>query len=109
LLQHPSAADRSTPVAKAPITTLLQDQIGTKLAEGVFWRKDGTSFPAEYSIAPIWEQDRLIGTVVTFKDAAGEPSIGATLRPEPDVTDTLLSYHWVSDAAMGCVQCKPSR
>jgi PAS domain S-box-containing protein len=66
---YPPAADPSTPVAKAPITALLQDLTSTMLTQGVFWRKDGTSFPVEYSIAPIWERHKLVGTVVTFKDS----------------------------------------
>jgi diguanylate cyclase (GGDEF)-like protein/PAS domain S-box-containing protein len=34
----------------------------------MFWRKDGTSFPAEYISTPIWENGQLVGTVVTFQD-----------------------------------------
>jgi PAS domain S-box-containing protein len=34
----------------------------------VFWRKDGTSFPVEYASRPIYEQDRVVGAVVTFAD-----------------------------------------
>jgi PAS domain S-box-containing protein len=34
----------------------------------VFWRKDGTSFPVEYASTPIYEEDRLVGAVVTFED-----------------------------------------
>ena len=35
----------------------------------VFWRKDGTSFPTEYTSTPIrGEHDNWVGAVVTFKD-----------------------------------------
>jgi diguanylate cyclase (GGDEF)-like protein len=34
----------------------------------VLWRKDGTSFPAEYHSTPIYRTDELIGAVVTFHD-----------------------------------------
>jgi CheY-like chemotaxis protein/nitrogen-specific signal transduction histidine kinase len=34
----------------------------------VFWRKDGTSFPVEYSSSPIFDQNNLVGAVVTFTD-----------------------------------------
>lgn len=34
----------------------------------VFWRKDGTSFPVEYRCEPIWENGKLIGSVVSFSD-----------------------------------------
>ncbi len=34
----------------------------------LFYRKDGSTFPVEYTCAPIMECDREIGTVVVFKD-----------------------------------------
>ena len=38
------------------------------LAEQVFYRKDGTTFPVEYMRAPIREGDRAVGAVVIFRD-----------------------------------------
>jgi PAS domain-containing protein len=34
----------------------------------VLWRKNGTSFPVDYTSTPIWEDGQLAGAVVTFKD-----------------------------------------
>lgn len=34
----------------------------------LFWRKDSSSFPAEFAITPIREQDQECGAVVTFKN-----------------------------------------
>ena len=34
----------------------------------MYWRKDGTSFPIEFTSSPLFEDDRLSGAVVTFKD-----------------------------------------
>lgn len=34
----------------------------------VLWRKDGSSFPVEYSSTPIVEKNKNIGVVVTFRD-----------------------------------------
>lgn len=42
---------------------LIQDT-----ANGIFWRRDGTSFSGEYAIAPIKHQKKIIGAVLTFKD-----------------------------------------
>ena len=38
----------------------------------VFWRKDGSCFPVEYTSMPIRENDRLVGAVVTFRDTTSE-------------------------------------
>lgn len=34
----------------------------------VFWRKDGSSFPVDYVSTPIWENMKIKGAVVIFKD-----------------------------------------
>jgi len=36
----------------------------------VFWRKDGTSFPVEYVSAPLYDDDRIVGAVLAFRDIA---------------------------------------
>jgi PAS domain S-box-containing protein len=36
--------------------------------DGVFWRKDGTSIPVEYTSTPVWEDGKPVGVVVTFSD-----------------------------------------
>ncbi|MEK7990350.1 MAG: response regulator [Thiotrichaceae bacterium] len=36
--------------------------------DDIFWRKDGTYFPVEYKIVPIYEENKITGTVLTFND-----------------------------------------
>ncbi|HSA62837.1 MAG TPA: PAS domain S-box protein [Nitrospiraceae bacterium] len=38
------------------------------VADDVFWRKDGKSFPVEYTSTPIIERGEIVGAVVTFRD-----------------------------------------
>ncbi|HEX3797509.1 MAG TPA: ATP-binding protein [Verrucomicrobiae bacterium] len=49
-------------------TNWLRDPQGQPLPEQIFFRKDGSSFPAEYVRTPIRENERIVGAVVTFKD-----------------------------------------
>lgn len=64
----------ATPTGKLPLR--VSSQILDTLADGevrrvndeVFWRVDGSTFPVEYVVAPMREQDQIIGAVVTFKD-----------------------------------------
>ena len=37
-------------------------------SEEVFWKKDGTSIPVEYTSTPVWEDNKPVGVVVTFND-----------------------------------------
>lgn len=67
---HHSRPDCSPyPREQCPIYAAFQDGIVHRVAEEVFWRKDGTSFPVEYISTPMRdEQGKLVGAVVAFRD-----------------------------------------
>jgi PAS domain S-box-containing protein len=43
--------------------------------EAVFWRKDGSSFLADYQVTPLIDKGLLKGAVVVFRDITGEKEI----------------------------------
>ncbi|UJF36435.1 PAS domain-containing sensor histidine kinase [Paenibacillus hexagrammi] len=54
---------------QCPILSSILHREVKVVKEEPFWRKDGSSFPAEYMCSPILEGNgRLLGTVITFKD-----------------------------------------
>jgi formate hydrogenlyase transcriptional activator len=53
---------------QCPIYAAVKDGKVHTVSDEVFWRKDGTSFPVEYVSTPIWENLKLRGAVVVFKD-----------------------------------------
>jgi PAS domain S-box-containing protein len=56
------------PAEECQILSSYKDGIIHSVADEVFWRKDGTSFPAEYHSTPIVEKGNLVGAVVIFTD-----------------------------------------
>jgi two-component system, sensor histidine kinase and response regulator len=54
--------------AACPLCAVLRDGSVRHGADEVFWRQDGTSFPVEFTSTPIWEQEAIVGAVVTFQD-----------------------------------------
>jgi len=61
--------DRSLyPRASCHIHETLTSGTGCKIAHEVYWRKDGTAFPVEYSAFPVIEQKQITGAVVVFLD-----------------------------------------
>ena len=54
--------------ASSQILATLEDGEARRVTDEVFWRPDGGSFPVEYVVAPMREQGKIIGAVVTFKD-----------------------------------------
>ena len=53
---------------ECPIFTSVTDGKAHTVSDEVFWRKDGSSFPVEYVTTPIWENLKLQGAVVVFRD-----------------------------------------
>jgi PAS domain S-box-containing protein len=56
------------PVEECRIYQAFQEGRGTHVKDEVFWRADGTSFPAEYWSYPVRRDGVVIGSVVTFLD-----------------------------------------
>jgi len=66
---HHSHEDGSHyPETECPIYQSLRDGIPRFNENEVFWCKDGTKFPVDYSSAPIVENGVIQGAVVVFKD-----------------------------------------
>jgi len=64
---HPDGSDY--PRRQCPIYQAFKDGKIHRVADEVFWRKDGSSFPVEYVSTPIREDDgALCGAVVVFRD-----------------------------------------
>jgi PAS domain S-box-containing protein len=66
---HHSHADGSHyPNHECPIYAAFADGMIRNACDDVFWRKDGTSFPVEYTSTPIYQGSTLVGAVVVFRD-----------------------------------------
>ena len=67
---HHTKPDGSAYNAKScPIYAAFKDGKVHSVDDEVFWRKDGTCFPVEYTSTPIRDPEgKLLGAVVTFRD-----------------------------------------
>jgi two-component system sensor histidine kinase TtrS len=69
ILHHSHANGRPHSADECPVYATFRDNQTRFVDDDVFWRKDGTSFPVEYSSTPIRdEQGATLGTVVVFRD-----------------------------------------
>ena len=69
ILHHSHADGRPHPADECPVYATFRDNRPRFVDDDVFWRKDGTSFPVEYSSTPIrGEEGTTLGTVVVFRD-----------------------------------------
>ncbi|MDP4116999.1 MAG: histidine kinase dimerization/phosphoacceptor domain -containing protein, partial [Bacteroidota bacterium] len=51
-----------------PITACIRENKAVLIDDEVFWKKDGSPIPVEYSSSPIVKNNYVTGAVVTFKD-----------------------------------------
>ena len=68
LLHHHKPDGEPYPAHQCPIYAAFKDGAVHHVEDEVFWRKDGSSFPVDYTSTPIRENNKLVGAVVVFKD-----------------------------------------
>ena len=72
----------------APIYSAYKDGVVHHGDTEVFWRKDGISFPVEYTSTPIRDESgELVGAVVTFQDISERKRLEAQLLEETKVAE----------------------
>jgi len=71
-----SAYDRT----ECPIYAAFKDGHVHSVDNEVFWRRDGSSFPVEYTSTPIHEDGELVGAVVVFRDVTQRRRADQDLR-----------------------------
>jgi len=68
LVHHTKADGTPYPREQCPIYAAIRDGRLHHSQDEVFWRKDSTSFPVEFTAAPMHEEGKLVGAVVVFSD-----------------------------------------
>lgn len=68
-IHHHTHADGSHyPVEECPIYKAVRDGVVHEGRQEVFWRRDGSSFPVEFTSTPVISDGRIVGAVVVFRD-----------------------------------------
>ena len=68
LHHHTKSNGTPYPREECPIYAAFSDGLVHQCDDEVFWRKDGSSFPVEYTSTPIYEKEELAGAVIVFRD-----------------------------------------
>jgi PAS domain S-box-containing protein len=79
-MHHTDADGRPYPVEECPIYRSFREGRGCRIDDELFFRADGSSFPAEYSSYPILDRGVVCGAVVTFNDITSRKRTEAALR-----------------------------
>ncbi len=80
LVHHSHADGRPNPVGESKIHLAYRKRQEVHVADEVFWRRDGSSFPVEYWSHPVLQDGRVRGAVATFFDISERLQMQAALR-----------------------------
>lgn len=90
---HTHANGEPYPSEACNIYNTMRDGLERKITDEVFWRKDGTSFPVEYTSTPVFKDGELIGAVAVFRDVSqqrlADSNLRAALKKVQDLTEKL--------------------
>ena len=67
-IHHTRADGTPYPAAECPMRAARLEGRARRVDDEVFWRRDGTAFPVEYTVTPVFEVGRPAGAVITFQD-----------------------------------------
>jgi PAS domain S-box-containing protein len=79
-IHHSHADGACYPSAACPIYAAFREGAVQHREDEVFWRKDGSRFPVEYTSTPIVDRGRLIGAVIVFRDISDRRDAEERLR-----------------------------
>ena len=109
-LIHHSRADRSPyPEIECPIFRAKTTGETARSDDEVLWRKDGTSFPVEYSSSPVIQDGKFRGAVVTFIDITRRKQQELRLLAQYDVSRALVDAESASEALPSILSAIGSR
>jgi PAS domain S-box-containing protein len=100
LLHHTRPDGSPYPAEECQIRATFLDGVGHQGSADLYWRKDGTSFPVEYTSTPVTEDGEVQGAVVIFKDvtesrrAAEQLSRSQQLLAQAEELAAIGSWEW---------------
>jgi len=87
LIRHTQDGD-SPPEAEAwPMFLTSIDGKPRQVDDEVLWRKDGTSFPVEYSTTPVIRDGVITGSVIIFRDIADRKAIEKAMKETKELAE----------------------
>lgn len=107
LLHHTREDGTPYPREECPIYAAFTEGSRHHVVGELFWRRDGSCFPVEYTSAPIFEDGHVTGAVVVFSDVTERERADDTLREayerEREAAERLRSVDVMKDAFLSAV------
>ncbi|MGA2525543.1 MAG: diguanylate cyclase [Smithellaceae bacterium] len=89
LIHHSHKDGSNYPMEECPMYASYTKATESRVEE-VLWRKDGSSFPVEYSSMPISRDGKVMGAVVTFRDITKRKQAEEALHRSEEKYRTII-------------------
>lgn len=99
-IAHYLRQDRTMyPAQECPIYAAAKDGLTRNADNELFWRKDGSGFPVEYTSTPISEEGKIVGAVVVFRDITERRKAEQSLQRINSLLDAIsrAQFRFISD------------
>ncbi|MFK7996609.1 MAG: sigma 54-interacting transcriptional regulator [Granulosicoccus sp.] len=80
IIHHHRLDGSAYPSNECPIYNAFKEGTVNTVDNEVFWRKDGTPIPVEYTSTPIVDSGKVVGAVIVFRDMSERHTNEETLR-----------------------------
>jgi PAS domain S-box-containing protein len=107
LLHHTREDGTPYPQDECPIYAAISEGARHHVVGELFWRRDGSCFPVEYTSSPIFEDGQVAGAVVVFSDVTERARADDTLREayerEREAAERLRSVDVMKNAFLSAI------
>ncbi|MDQ6992524.1 MAG: PAS domain S-box protein [Mariprofundus sp.] len=86
-IQHSYQDGSPYPVEACQMRASFKGGIEREVDNEVMWRKDGSSFAAEYDCTPMYQNELVVGAVVVFKDISQRKKMAQELQFQKNTLD----------------------
>ncbi|MDE3151791.1 MAG: PAS domain-containing protein [Gemmatimonadota bacterium] len=99
---HPDGSPYA--IDDCPIWKTMRDGKVRRVADDVFFRRDGSSFPVEYTCAPMRDADgQIAGVVLSFRDVSETRQAQSTVREQATLIENAQRIARMGSWHMDCV------
>lgn len=92
LVHHTREDGSPYPAEDCPSFFSIRDGKSTHRDQEIFWRKDGSSFPATYWSYPVMQEGRVQGAVVTFRDITEQVRVTGELKHSQALLNSIIEH-----------------
>ena len=101
LIHHSDSAGNPLAENQCSLYQTYTDKKQQRVLSDVFWKKDGTALPVEYTGTPMYKYGRFTGVVISFLDITERQTLLETNKQARErlsfTLDTANAFYWEND------------